>query len=42
MKALGFIVSITLFLTCLQACRAPVIDDRISGKYRIMAIDTYE
>ena len=42
MKIVGFVVSITLLLTCLQACRGPVIDDRISGKYRILAIDTYE
>ncbi len=33
---------IVVLLTCLQACRGPIIDDRISGKYRILAIDTYE
>ncbi|PQJ11599.1 hypothetical protein CJD36_007325 [Flavipsychrobacter stenotrophus] len=26
----------------MQACRGPIIDDRISGKYRMLAIDNYE
>jgi hypothetical protein len=42
MQKTGLKCVVILLLTCLQACRGPVINNRICGKYRIIAIDTYE